>query len=213
MSAWQVRQEGATQVYTLPTEEAVLAALRDGHFVPADEVKGPNDADWQPFETHPTFAEAALDLEPPPGEAKDDTTLDMNPLIDVCLVLLIFFILTITYATLERAIGVPDDTADDKGSDKINVNDPNIKDRIFIVTAKMDGERPIIKIGTQGNLKEVPPDKLKAEMESLINSTGRKEMVLDIEKDVPWGVETIILDAATGNKVHDIINNQRRTPR
>jgi biopolymer transport protein ExbD len=216
MSAWQVRQLGATDVYQLPQEADVLTALRDGNFVPEDEVKGPTDEAWQPLETHPAFAEAALDIEPPRAEEKDDTQLDMNPLIDVCLVLLIFFILTITYATLERALDVPDDSPEDKGSAKISVDDPNVKDRIFIVTARMEldsssptGERPSIKIGVKGSLKDVAPDRIFAEMESLINTTGRREMVMDIDKHVPWGIETAILDAAKGNKVHNIINNQR----
>jgi biopolymer transport protein ExbD len=210
MSAWQVRLEGSTTVYSLPTEAEVLTALLDGNFVPTDEVKGPSDATWQPLEAHPAFADAALGIEAPRPEPKDETQLDMNPLIDVCLVLLIFFILTITYATLERAIAVPDDNADDKASKQIRVDDPNVKDRIFIVTAKMDGERPVIKMGVKGALKEVALEQVFTEMQSLINSTGRREMILDIEKDVPWGVETVILDAATGNKVHNIINNQRR---
>ncbi len=209
MSAWQVRKEGSTDVYRLPAAADVVTALRDGNFVPADEVKGPTDADWQPIETHPMLAEAALDVDPPPAVVADDTHLDMNPLIDVCLVLLIFFILTITYASLERAVSVPDDTAEDKGAPRTEMKD--IKDRVFIVTAKMDGERPVIKIGTHGALKEVPFERVFAEMESVINTTGRKEMVLDIDKDVPWGVETAILDAANGNKVHNIINNQRST--
>jgi biopolymer transport protein ExbD len=205
MSAWLVRKEGSTQEYALPTTAAVVDALRDGNFVPADEVKGPDDADFRPLETHPAFAEAALEVEPPPGEAADDTHLDMNPLIDVCLVLLIFFILTITYASLERALDVPEDTPDEKGVKTIQYKD--IKDRVFRVVVKMDGERPVIKI--EG--KEVPPDrdKIFKEMETIINTTGRKEMLLDIERDVPWGVETDILDAAKGNKVHNIINNQR----
>src|SRR5947209_6453008 len=112
MNVWQVRKEGAPEVYNLPTEEDVLTGLRDGNFVPTDEVKGPNEELFQPLETHPTFAEAAQEIEPPPGET-DDTHLDMNPLIDVCLVLLIFFILTITYASLERAVEVPEDTPDE----------------------------------------------------------------------------------------------------
>ncbi len=209
MTAWLVRQEGATREYALPTPEDVIAALRDGNFVPADEVKGPADADWQPLEAHPAFAEAALDIDPPPPEVQDDTQLDMNPLIDVCLVLLIFFILTITYATLERALDVPDETSEDKGSTKISIEDPNVKDRVFIVTAKMDGERPVIMMGVKGALKEVAQDRLFADMEALINSTGRREMILDIDRDVTWGVETAILDAAKGNKVHNIISNQR----
>src|SRR5262245_15475167 len=205
MSAWQVRKEGALDVYTLPTEADVLTALRDGNFVPADEVKGPDDTDWQPLETHPTFAETALDVEPPPSVSVDETHLDMNPLIDVCLVLLIFFILTITYASLERALEVPQDTPDEKGVKTIDYKD--IKDKVFRVIVKMDGERPVIKI--EG--KEVPHDKEKLfkEIETIVNTTGRKEMILDIERDVPWGIETDILDAAKGNKIHNIINNQR----
>jgi biopolymer transport protein ExbD len=212
MSAWLVRQEGSDQVYALPTQEAVLTALRDGNFVPTDEVKGPGDANWRPFESHPEFAEAALDLEPPPAEGKDDTHLDMNPLIDVCLVLLIFFILTITYATLERALDVPQDTPDEKGVKSTEWKD--IKDRVFKVTVRMvpdashpKGERPVIRI--EG--KEVPYDKEKIfkEMESVINTTGKREMLLDIDREVEWGVDTTIVDAAKGNKIHNIINNQR----
>jgi biopolymer transport protein ExbD len=208
MSAWQVRKEGSTQAYELPTDEAVIAAMRDGNFVPSDEVKGPDDLDWQPLETHPRFAEAALEVEPPPAAESDETHLDMNPLIDVCLVLLIFFILTITYASLERALDVPEDSAEDKGAMK-DIKLQDIKDRVFMVIVKMDGERPVIKMGVPGGLKEVAQDRVFAEMETIISTTGRKEMVLDIERDVPWGVETAILDAAKGNKIHNIINNQR----
>jgi hypothetical protein len=35
-------------------------------------------------------------------------------------------------------------------------------------------------------------------------------MVLDIDKDVPWGIETAILDAAKGNGVHNIMNIYKR---
>lgn len=208
MSAWQVRKEGSTEVYALPTSAEVVVAMRDGNFVPADEVKGPGDTAFQPLETHPVFAEAAQDVEPPPGEETDDTHLDMNPLIDVCLVLLIFFILTITYASLERAIEVPEDTPDEKGAKQIELKD--IKDRVFMVVVKMDGEKPVVRIGTPGALKEVPRNGVFKEIETIVNTTGRKEMILDIDKDVPWGVETEVLDAAKGNKIHNIINNQKR---
>jgi biopolymer transport protein ExbD len=207
MSTWQVRKEGSPEVYQLPSAADVIQALRDGHFVPVDEAKGPTDTAWQPMETHPMLAQAALDIEPPPAPESDDTHLDMNPLIDVCLVLLIFFILTITYASLERSVSVPDDTAEEKAARTPHIND--MKDKVFIVTAKMDGDKPVIKIGVHGALKEVPFDRLFAEMESVVKTTGRKELVLDIERDVPWGVETAILDAANGNKIHNIINNQR----
>jgi biopolymer transport protein ExbD len=207
MSAWRVRKEGAPEALTFSTAEAVLEGLRDGNFLPTDEVQGPTDADWQPIEAHPLFEEAASEVEPPPAETADETHLDMNPLIDVCLVLLIFFILTITYASLERALDVPDDMSEDKGSKTVEIKD--LADKVFIVTVKMDGEKPVLKMGVKGSLKEVPLPQLHREMQDLINTTGRREMVLDIDPDAPWGVETAILDAAKGNKVHNIINNQR----
>jgi biopolymer transport protein ExbD len=207
MPVWQVRKEGSPEVYSLPSTEDVLVGLREGNFVPTDEVKEPNDTEWRALESHPTFEEAALDLEPEVVDTSDETHLDMNPLIDVCLVLLIFFILTITYASLERALDVPEDAPDEKGAKNVRID--QIKDQVFIVTAKMDGEKPVIKMGVLGSLKEIPFERLFPEMESLVNTTGRKEMVLDLDKDVPWGVETAILDAAKGNKIHNILNNQR----
>ncbi|MBP3956601.1 biopolymer transporter ExbD [Gemmata sp. G18] len=203
MSAWHVRKEGSPDVLALPTAGEVLTGLRDGNFLPTDEVRGPTDMVWHAIEVHPTFAEAAQDIDPPPSEEADDTHLDMNPLIDVCLVLLIFFILTITYASLERALDVPPDSAEDKGIPQISKEE--LKDRVFKVIVKMDGERPVIKI--EG--KEVSQEQIFTEMQNVINATGRKEILLDIDKSVPWGVETAILDAAKGNKVHNIINNQR----
>ena len=122
MSAWLVRKEGSPDVLSLPNAVEVLTGLRDGNFLPTDEVKGPTDGAWLAIEAHPAFSEAASDVDPPTEEA-DDTHLDMNPLIDVCLVLLIFFILTITYATLERALDVPEDTAEDKGVPQVQIWD------------------------------------------------------------------------------------------
>lgn len=204
MSAWFVRQEGSPDAVSVPSEVEVLAGLRNGNWLPTDEVKGPVDVEWRSIESHPTFTEAASEIEPERVEPTDETHLDMNPLIDVCLVLLIFFILTITYASLERAIDVPQVTNDQKGPSQVEWKD--IKDQVFLVTARMDGDKPVVKIAT----KEVPLDQIQAEMKRVIDSTGRKEMVLDTDKEVPWGIVTAILDAAKANGVRNILNNRRR---
>ncbi len=205
MSAWFVRQQGSPAAVSVPNAGSVVEGLRDGNWLPTDEVKGPADATWRSIESHPTFAEIAEEVEPAHAAAASDDHLDMNPLIDVCLVLLIFFILTITYASLERAIDVPPVNPDEKGpSSKVQLKD--IRDQVFIVTANMDGERAVVKI----EKKEVAMDQIVTEMNNVIKSTGRKEMVLDVDKDVPWGVVTAILDAAKGNGVHNIIKNRRK---
>jgi biopolymer transport protein ExbD len=189
---------------SVPAPTDILVGLRDGNWHPYDEVKGPTDSNWQPIEKHPIFAQVSLDVEEQKPPEVDDSNLDMNPLIDVCLVLLIFFILTITYATLERSIDVPEDNPDQKGPSVVDVKD--IKDKIFIVTAKMDGDRVVVRIEKE----EVPIGEIFGKMKQVISSTGRKQMVLDIDKDVPWGVETAILDAAKGNSVHEIMNNYKK---
>jgi hypothetical protein len=91
-----------------------------------------------------------------------------------------------------------------KGPAKVGSKD--IRDKVFVLSAKMDGERPVVRI----EKKEVALDQIAGEMKRIIESTGRNQMVLDIDKDVPWAVETVILDAAKGNGVHEIINNRRR---
>ena len=89
-----------------------------------------------------------------------------------------------------------------KGKAPAKADDKAIRDKVFTVTAKMDGEKPVVQI----EKKVVPIDQIADEMKKIIQSTGRKDMMLDIDKDVPWGVETQILDAAKGNGVHEIIN-------
>ena len=205
MSAWLVRQYGASTAISVPSAGDVLTGLRDGNWLPSDEVKGPTDTIWRAIEQHPTFIAAASEVEEQPPPVEEDANLDMNPLIDVCLVLLIFFILTITYASLERAIDIPDENNDKKGPTTV-VKFQDVKDRVFVVSAKMEGEKVVVKIENE----ETPVEQIEAKMKQVINSTGRKEMVLNIDRDVPWGVETAILDAAKGNGVHSIMSNSKK---
>ena len=202
MSVWQVRPEGTETPINLASSSDVLGGLREGIWRPTDDVKGPNDAAWTTIEAHPLFEEAAIELQPPVPEA-DDSHLDMNPLIDVCLVLLIFFILTITYASLERAIEVPETTAEGATTKPIQFDD--IKNQVFRVTAKMDGDTPVLLIDKE----PVKLDDLEDRMKRIIDKTGRRQMLLDIDGNVPWGIQTAILDAAKGNGVHKILYHPR----
>lgn len=203
MQGWSVRPEGSPHAVVLHSAEEVLDGLRQGHWLPSDEVKGPQDSNWRSIDTHPRFADSVEEMQTPQRIQEDETHLDMNPLIDVCLVLLIFFILTITYASLERAIDVPPLNPEKKGPARVEYKD--IKDRVFVVTARMEGDRPVVKI----EQKEVPLSKLAEEMKRIIDSTQRREMVLDVDRFVPWGVVTAILDAAKGCGVREILNNRR----
>jgi biopolymer transport protein ExbD len=205
MSTWQVRQEGAPTAVAVPSAEEVAAGLRDGVWLLSDEVKGPGEAAWTPIEGHPVFAEVASEVEDPGHEVADDSHLDMNPLIDVCLVLLIFFILTISYASLERSIAIPDTPPDEKAGKLPKVDIKDIRDRVFIVSAVMEGDKVAVKLEKE----PVPIEQLQGRMKELMTRTGRSEMLFDLDTDVPWGVETAIMDAAKGNGVHNILLRPR----
>src|SRR6266849_9861621 len=106
--SWSVRHEGSPTVIEGLTVEQIADGLREGSWETTDEVRGPGEPEWRALENHPQFAEVAAELEPPiRGESEDETRLDMNPLIDVCLVLLIFFMLTTTYAALQKVLDMP----------------------------------------------------------------------------------------------------------
>lgn len=202
MSAWLVRKEGAHAAREYPTVDAVKAALRDGLFDPTDEVKGPTDAAFVRIEAHPALEEAASEVEFYRGEEKDDTHLDMNPLIDVCLVLLIFFILTITYESLKRALDMPDIPSEQKAADQPKPNLQELRNRVVIVQARMNGDKPVIKV----EQKECPVDQLLVRMkEEFEKKSGERQLILDVEGAVPWGIQTAIMDAAKGNRVEKIL--------
>src|SRR4051794_777434 len=105
---WTIRHQGSPRAVDGLSSGQVLEGLQDGRWEPTDEVKADGEPRWRSLEEHPQFAEAVADLEPPePKHAEDETRLDMNPLIDVCLVLLIFFILTTTYETIRKVLDMP----------------------------------------------------------------------------------------------------------
>jgi len=205
MSNWQVRQEGTTTPTVVPSANDVLGGVRDGVWLGSDEVLGPGEARWVAIDNHPAFEEVAAELEAPVKVEEDETTLDMNPLIDVCLVLLIFFILTITYETLKRAIDLPQSENEKQGpTQKINPQD--VKDRIFRVKLAMDGDNPVVTV----EKKVIPIEQVSNEMRDVITRTGRREMLFDVDGNVPWGMQTAVLDAAKGNNVHQIFYMPRK---
>src|SRR5260370_16929946 len=106
--SYSIRHQGSPRSVPGLTLAEVAEGLQEGQWEPDDEVKGPKDQDWVAIENHPDFEEVAADLEPPPGGHEvDETRLDMNPVIDVALVLLVFFMLTASYAAIQRVLDMP----------------------------------------------------------------------------------------------------------
>ena len=75
-----------------------------------------------------------------------------------------------------------------------------------MLTATPEGDNAVIDIEKE----RTPLDQVGGKIKQIVSTTRRKEMVLDIEKEVPWGVETAILDAAKGNGIHSIMSNIKK---
>jgi biopolymer transport protein ExbD len=200
---WKVRHEGSPSAVEGLTLQEVVQGLLDGQWEPTDEVMGPEDERWVAIENHPQLAEVAAELEPPgPKVYDDETRLDMTALIDVCLVLLVFFILTTSYAALQRLIESPAMARDDiTGLMKIT---PQQADLMVKVKVHMQQDAPVIEVeGTP-----VEKDQLKTALSRFASDKRKTELLIDHTPRVPYGTIIAIQDAAKGagfTKVHILV--------
>ena len=209
---WHVRQPSEPTPRAVPTAEAVLVGIRDGEWEPTDEVRGPGERMWIPIEEHPAFADAVAEMGPPPPEPVDETHLDMNPLIDVALVLLIFFILTATVTSLRRTIEVSPPQPEDGGNP--NPTQKDLENRTFTLIVSLDErDEPIVKLSVgAGSEQVVAFDELEKKLTEVVNSTGRKEMILKMHNDLRWKTEVQIRSDATKAGVTMIYMPEKKLP-
>lgn len=208
---WQLRHEGSPQAVRDLSAEQIEAGLRDGALEPTDEVRGPGEAAWQALENHPRFAEVAAEVEQPPRARHEEPThLDMNALIDVCLVLLIFFILTTTYVTtVQKVVEVP--TLKMDGSAVQKVSAARVKDKMIRLQASLDSagklvirleNQTIAAAGADG--ATLDPAKLREALTPYVQGAERKREVLLDARDITWGTVIAIQDAAKSAGVHTV---------
>ena len=195
---WQLRHAGSPQVVQGLSLEQIVDGLCDGVWDVTDEVRGPGDPAWQPIENHPALAEVAEELDhPPPARHDEATSIDMNALIDVCLVLLIFFILTTSYVNMvQKVVPLPTVKTDEKKGVKV-VTQKDVKARMIKVAASTDAAgKPVVLIQNQkaNVLTEdgttIDPDKLADALRPYVRGEDRKREILLDARDVSW--ETVI---------------------
>jgi biopolymer transport protein ExbD len=193
---WKVRHEGSPRSVENLTLEQVLEGLQDGQWEPTDEVMGPDQAEWVAIENHPQLAEVAAELEPPPPRTYDDETrLDMNALIDVCLVLLIFFMLITTYSVLQKRLDQPKVSKDDPNMRVVKQKD--VEQQMLLVKVSMEGGQPVIRL--EGEV--VAPENLTSEFSKRTRGTKKTDLLLDAEDEVPHGTVATIQAAATSARM------------
>jgi biopolymer transport protein ExbD len=203
--SWKVRHEGSPRTIEGLSLEQVLEGLREGQWEPTDEVMGPGDTTWRALENHPQFAEVAADLEPPPPRTYDDETrLDMNALIDVCLVLLIFFIITTSYAALQMRLEAPG-VSKDKIKGIPTLTKKKLDEQAIRVAIKMQGDKPVILVEDEA----VEEARLVAKLRSFVGKSGKTIMSLECEDNVPHKTMAAVLSAARGAGVDKVLTPVR----
>ena len=191
---WKIRHDGSPRSIDGLSSVQVLEGLQDGQWETTDEVMGAEDQDWVAIENHPQFAELAADIEPPPPHHREDETrLDMNPLIDVCLVLLIFFIITASYAALQKILDMPDISArDETGIPKMTPQ--QVAQLTIKVEARQENGKPVIRVEDKVTQRE----NLTRVLSTFVKSKRVTKLLLDASGDVDWGTIVAIQDAAKG---------------
>lgn len=200
MILWNIRHQGSPVAVEGVTAQDILEDVKDGLWDTTDEVMGPNDTDWVSMEQHPIFAQAMADYEPPPPRQPDDETrLDMNPLIDVALVLLIFYMLTTAYEELRKEFTPPPPERESKQGKTIENSE--LKKFTIRVVARQENGETVFRIENE----VVPQAKLEEKLIEWSGKTGNSKVAMEVSPDVPWKAVIAIQDAAAGAKVTEII--------
>jgi biopolymer transport protein ExbD len=200
--SWQLRHEGSPESVSGLTLAQIAEGLRDGRWHPSDEVKGPDDHQWVRIESHPQLAEVAAEVEQSPIVHDDETHLDMNALIDVTMVLLIFFILTTAHATaIQKVVPVP---AVNPTTGMPHVSAAQVKKYMVRVTVRGDAAGRHATLTVEGQPADAWADAEhqqldEAKMIGLLrpyvqSDPPRTEMLLDANR-VSWGLVIQIQDA------------------
>ncbi len=194
---WTVRHAGSPRVIEGLTLAQVAQGLEEGRWDVTDEVKGPGDREWIAIEQHAQLEELAASLEPPPRHPEDETRLDFNPLIDVALVLLIFFILTTSYAALQKVLDMPG-TAARGASGALQVSREKVEETTIKVEARQEGGKPVIRV--EDEVVEADHAALVRALLKYYHPPTKTELLLDA-RGVDWGTVVLIQDAAAGARI------------
>lgn len=193
--SWMVRHAGSPRRVEGLTAAQVIEGLEESRWDATDEVRGPADADWVVLEQHPQFEEAVAALEPLPRHDEDEARLDFNPLIDVALVLLIFFILTTSYAALQKVLPMPDTSA--KGvTGVLKLTKEKVAETTIKVEVRAESGKPVIRVEEE----VVEPADLAAKLRQYQTKTKKTALLIDA-RGVDWGTVVTVQDAAAGAKI------------
>jgi biopolymer transport protein ExbD len=198
---WRLRHEGSPQpIPQLVSTQQIFEGLRDGVYASTDEVRAPGGPKWEKLESHPEFAELCQTLQQMEDEKlhePEDNHIDMNPLIDVCLVLLVFFILATTLAVMQRVISLPRNQLSTK--QPVQLKPEDLEKYIMLVIERKGGTTTF-----EVNNAAADANTLERELDRQVQ-LGKSELILDVRPGVDMDAYTFALDKARTARVTKIM--------
>jgi biopolymer transport protein ExbD len=120
----------------------------------------------------------------------------MTPLIDVCLVLLIFFILTTTYANLEKIMEAANISAERVEGVRVIRSKEVLEQTMVPVEVRQKGDESVVFVGFGDSKKQVDLADLAGVLKDYAGGAKRRKLLLQYDRKVPHGVIVKIQDDA-----------------
>ena len=195
MSLWELRNHGTDLKSTLFEFIEIQELIVSGLIFINDEIRKEGETVWKTLLDYPEFEETFASKST--IKQDEDDNIDMNALIDVCLVLLVFFILLTSYAKLVQHLEAAKTNAD-SNIPSLSTSQADQKTKVVI---KTEAGKCLFYINEQvvesNNLTSV----LKASARKLKN----KDLILYYSDEVPYQAIISLQDAARAADFQQIL--------
>lgn len=195
MSRWDLRNHDSDSKSILLESIEIQNLIVSGLISINDEIRKEGETTWKTFLDYPEFDDTFSVKSSIKHD--EDENIDMNALIDVCLVLLVFFILLTSYAKLVQHLEAAKTNPDSK-IPSITTTQADQKTKVVI---KTEAGKTLFYINEQ----VVESENLTTALKASARKLKSKDLILFYSDDVPYQAVISIQDAARAADFQQIL--------
>ncbi len=195
MSRWDLRNHDSDSKSILLESIEIQDLIVSGLISINDEIRKEGETTWKTFLDYPEFDDTFSVKSSIKHD--EDENIDMNALIDVCLVLLVFFILLTSYAKLVQHLEAAKTNPDSK-IPSITTTQADQKTKVVI---KTEAGKTLFYINEQ----VVESENLTTALKVSARKLKSKDLILFYSDDVPYQAVISIQDAARAADFQQIL--------
>lgn len=195
MSRWDLRNHDSDSKLMILESIEIQGLIVSGLISIDDEIRKEGETTWKTFLDYPEFDDTFSVKSSIKHD--EDENIDMNALIDVCLVLLVFFILLTSYAKLVQHLEAAKTNPDSK-IPSITTTQADQKTKVVI---KTEAGKTLFYINEQ----VVESENLTTALKASARKLKSKDLILFYSDDVPYQAVISIQDAARAADFQQIL--------